>query len=406
MTWTVDDTGIRWEHGMESGFTLAFTATEIRRERTGTHAVVSIFQDLHSVGYDTFNTGRDKDRGHLANAAHSRMGDGLIDKKRLAYMLDDFCLQIWPKWSQRFRPEELAPDPDHIEPVRFMLEPYIIEAGGTIMFAAPGSGKSYLALLMAQSINAGIGEVWPVSHRRALYVNLERSRQSMERRLALVNQLLGLPLETPLRMLNARGRTLSSVAETIGDEFDVLFLDSLSRSGAGSLSADDRMNETMDKLNVLADTWFLVAHAPRQDATHVFGSIMQDAAADLMVRVTSQEKEDGTLGVGLQAIKGNDVRKRPMSVYAMTFDDYGLNDFREALEGEFPDVESEKKMGIGDQLYYHLVNVGDMDAGAAAKELGLQRNKVSSIFANDERFTRTGTDGRKVLYGVIDRHHG
>jgi len=401
----VDDTGVHWRTDMESGFSLGLSATEIRKERTGIHAVVTIYQDRYSVDYDTFNVGRREDRTRLANAAQKRMGDALIEAKKLGYLVDDFCREIWPKWCTRFAPELVTPDLSEIQPVAFLLEPYVVQGGGTIAFAAPGMGKSYLAMLMAQSINQGCSAFWPVTQSCVLYVNLERSKISMKRRLALVNAALGLDGETPLQMLNARGRTLSGVAETLGGSFDVLFVDSLSRAGQGSLIDDERMNATMDRLNLVAETWVLIAHAPRGDQTHAFGSVMQDAAADLMLQILAQRKEDGTLGVGIQGTKSNDTALPPLTIYAMGFDKYGMSSFRLATAAEFPEIESGRKMGISDQLFQHVLNAGAMDAGAAAAAIGFPRNKISSIFTHDKRFSRTGKDGRKVLYGVEDSIH-
>ena len=185
----------------------------------------------------------------------------------------------------------------------------------------------------------------------------------------------------------------------------MLFVDSLSRAGQGSLIDDERMNATMDRLNLVAETWVLIAHAPRGDQTHAFGSVMQDAAADLMLQILAQRKEDGTLGVGIQGTKSNDTALPPLTIYAMGFDKYGMSSFRLATAAEFPEIESGRKMGISDQLFQHVLNAGAMDAGAAAAAIGFPRNKISSIFTHDKRFSRTGKDGRKVLYGVEDSIH-
>ena len=77
-------------------------------------------------------------------------------------------------------------------PVDLMLGNYIIKGGGTILFAPPGRGKSWIGLLMACSVDSGVSDVWDVpTARKCLFVNLERSAESVQRRLGLVNTAMG-----------------------------------------------------------------------------------------------------------------------------------------------------------------------------------------------------------------------
>ena len=131
-------------------------------------------------------------------------------KEDLRADLDLFCLGLWDYRIASFMPELLEGD-DEPKPLKFLLRPFIIEGGGTILFAPPGRGKSYSALLWATMIHNGINLLWTVIQSPTLFINLERSKQSVRRRVATVNKVLGLPAEHPLLILNARGKSLLDV---------------------------------------------------------------------------------------------------------------------------------------------------------------------------------------------------
>src|SRR6185295_8453762 len=113
-------------------------------------------------------------------------------------------------------------------------------------FGREGGGKTNSALIMAVSTDAGVPGPFgtPARPCKVLFVNLERSAESVRSRLARVNRLLGLPADRRLLMLHARGRPLRDVLPQIQRSVSdrgvgVVFLDSISRSGAGSLVEDE-----------------------------------------------------------------------------------------------------------------------------------------------------------------------
>lgn len=198
--------------------------------------------------------------------------------KALRYDLDTFCAGLWERWMGRYQAELIGGDPE-LGPPEFMLAPYVMRGGGTIFFAPPGRGKSYLALLMAISIDAGCDHLWGVKQAPVLFINLERSTTSIRRRVTQVNCVLGLEPSRPLRFLNARGRSLSDVVDGAKaiidrDGVEVVFLDSLSRAGFGDLKDNRPGNSIMDALNGLSETWLALGHTPRNDPSHLYGTIM------------------------------------------------------------------------------------------------------------------------------------
>lgn len=343
-----------WDIGLPD--LLILHARGVRRERRGgsTKAVVSVAlgqgpQRATILAWDLITLERDRDRVHLANAA-ARDAD-VIDPRLVRDLLDSWTRRLWHRWLESI-PIEETPGRADLPAVRWLLEPWIAECAGTILFAPPGTGKSYVALVMAVCLDAGLkrcplGEVRRQA--KVLYLNLERSRESMQSRLGRVNQALGLPMERPLRMLHARGATLADVADrvaaTIADQgIEVVIVDSLSRAGAGSLIDDEVANTIVDTLNSWRIAWVGLAHTAKADAAEpkrqsVFGSQMQTAAADLVVRaVAAKEVTPSELVLALETVKANDTRTGVTRHVTLEFVAEGLARIRAATPEEVVDV--------------------------------------------------------------------
>ncbi len=312
------------------------------------------------------------------------------------------------------QPEDTEGD-TKIEPIIFYLTPYIMKGGGTILFAPPGRGKSYATLLWAVSIDAGVKTFWPVIQSKVLFINLERSKESVVRRLAMVNFVLGLPPNRKLLLLNARGHSLHDVMpacrKAIRDKgVKIVFLDSISRAGYGDLNDNRPVNAIMDALSGLCDTWMAIAHTPRADESHIFGGVHFEAAADLVVQLSSETKDSRTLGIGFQITKRNDLPAGlGNSSYALEFGETGLCGFRNAETGEFPELESKAqgKKPSREQISDYILGTDNTEASATeiAQETGLSRKVVASILSTDLMFVNTGKRrGHEVLYGFPKGH--
>lgn len=405
MPWQTDRTGVSDSFSTEYGVTITFRAERIRKTNSGVAARLAIQQDGANLASDTFNIERDKDRTHLANKAYGLLPEDEqqgIGKRVFAAKVDRFCAEVWAQWAGRYEVEELGGDPE-IGPPQYILKPYILAEGGTIIFGAPGSSKSTLLLLMAQSINAGIQEYWPCEKRPVLCINLERSAISIKRRMVHVNQALNLPLETTLPVMNARGRRFEDVLEAVAGWVEkhkepVVMLDSITRGGFGDLKENEPANAIMDALNALCPTWIATGHPPR-NGDHIYGSQMFDAAVDLAFQVTAQTKGDDLLGVGVKCTKANDVWPAPLTIYALRFDGYGLSEFRRAHNGEFLELEAQRKVGIEDQIHDYLLRAGWSNATEIASELDANRSTVSRAL-NAAHNLNSKRDGKRVLYSV------
>jgi hypothetical protein len=244
-----------------------------------------------------------------------------------------------------------------------------------------------------------------------MYVNLERGKQSMQRRLGLINRVLGLPADRPLLMLNERGKRLADVydaAKKMSEEegVKVIFLDSLTRGGFGDLNGNEEANRAMDYLNRLCPAWVAIAHTPRQDDSHIFGSQMFDAAMDIGINVRRQKKDDGTVGVGLVVKETNDTGSPPMRVLAFEFDQFGLSQVRDAQRHEFPEIEESQTSTPrtnADRILDQFLAFGRMSVTQVSEDLRMNNGTVYtevSKLVSEGKLIEVGKEGRSKMYGV------
>jgi hypothetical protein len=128
-----------------------------------------------------------------------------------------------------------------------------------------------------------------------------------------------------------------------------------------------------------------------------------DAAADLMVKLSSEQEGDGPLGVCLELTKKNDIPYYKPRILALEFDPMlGFVGFRHARRGEFPEIESGRKTSALQQLKDWTLDQpsGLGDASEAADQTGINRSTVVQLYRNEEHFMFIRKDGRRALYGV------
>ena len=388
---------------------LVFRAESLRQERTGLHGRLSIEYNYSPLAWSAFNLERAEERTRLGKMAHAHLNSNLKQEYALVSLTRDFdlfCAGLWEFYLSHYTPELLYGQ-EPLQPLRFALRPYILWGGASILFAPPGRGKSNTALLWAQSINCGVKKFWDVEKAPVLYINLERSAHTITRRLACVNRTLGLPISEPLRILNARGKSLMEVLPVCRRAIKqygikATFLDSISRAGYGDLTENRPVNTIIDALSSLCDTWVALGHTPRMDETHVYGGIMFDAGADITIKLSSEATDANTLGIGLEVTKSNDMRFPDQMIWAMEFDENGLIGLRKAKPFEFPEVAGKVKKPTAQIIREFILEQADARATASeiADGTGLNRGNISNMLTHSGQFLKLAQQGKKVYYGV------
>ncbi len=417
MDYEADGTTLRYRRRLTFGPEILIEADAIRRERTGVHAKVSILASTVVLAWGVVNVEKDEERVRLTNSAYRQLTASMNGTAKqlgdeypngyLKHEVDTFCRGLWDQHLARVLPVmDGGLEPSLPE---WWLEPYIVKDAGTILFAPPGAGKSFTMMLWAVSMDAGKStSVWQTTQTPVLMVNLERPRDSVRRRLGAVNACLGLPRHREIAILHARGQSLADVYDGAKHwirehQSGCVLVDSISRAGAGDLNENQAGNRIVDLLNGFGCSWVGLAHTPRADTSHTYGSVMFDAGADIIVKIKSEQEENGALGIGLFMEKANDLPKFPPMIYALDFTTSGLQEIRRPRKSEFPDLEA-GKMTLEQEVIGFLLEEGKATATEVSEALKRSRTYIVDILRSN-RFERVGREkGRLgVLYAVKAR---
>ena len=91
--------GYAWLQELDPAHFLEFGSRDLRLERTGIHAVVSVAMNGTALAWSNFNIERDEDRVRLANSAYTHIASNGVaaayPKNFLKNALDRFCFGRW-----------------------------------------------------------------------------------------------------------------------------------------------------------------------------------------------------------------------------------------------------------------------------------------------------------------------
>jgi hypothetical protein len=393
----------------DGGYGLLMEVKDARKEKTGWHGALSLYgivphrkEPILLAGSED-NIKRDPVRTRLLNAARLAAGDmadaimGPIEEKAFVKQtLDLFCMEMVEKTLMAVDAPGMV-EGDSMIPLEFLAEPHILKNAGTILFGDHGHGKSLVSMVQLVCVDAGLNGLWGVEQAPGMYVNLERSAESMKRRLGQVNDALGLETSRPLAILNARGRTLLAARPQIEQmirerDIKLLVLDSITRADIGDLNDAGPANQTMDILSSLVSSWVAIGHVGHADKSRIIGSRMFAAAADIMLQLTSEKKTlpdaSSELGIMLKVTKANDIEwPKPMTL-TLTFgaNNIGLQDIKPADTNEWPGLEAkaDSERSLRARLYNLLTANGEMIVQEMAVALNEADNKIRARLSENE----------------------
>ena len=335
---------------------------------------------------------------------------------QLAHHFLLFCMTVHDRYQRQLdtQMQPVAGDATST-PVQWLARPSFVN-GGTIVFAPPGRGKSYISLVAAVSIDAGLQNIWEIDQpHRTAYVNLERSRQSLASRLGAVNTALGLRSDRPLIMLNARGRMLADLAPTIRRAISehgikLIILDSISRATTGNLNDNSPANSVIDILNSLGCAYIAIGHTSKASEDRIFGSIHWEAGADVVLKLTTDRNEDtGRLAVGMKITKANDIApSKKLDVVTLDFNKNGLTTIAKGTARDFPKLLGTQS--LEDEVFDLLLDMGKMNASQLTQQIvdtdpsrrpEYLRPEISRILQNPDKFVRLPKEGKSQPYAVV-----
>lgn len=381
---------------------VCFEAHSPRNERTGIHTEMRVLVGGQMLAYSIINVSRHEDRTKLANLAADNYGDKTFGKP-IRIRLDAFCARLWDMWTQGDAPVVVSGK--DVPAAEYLLAPYLTRSK-TILFAPGGSAKSWLALVWALTIHHGLSSPWTASKRcDVLYVDFEDEQQAMESRLHQLGGVLGCPAQIPAYF--AEGKGLKDVWDGLRRYTDahspgLLVVDSISRLGLGKLVEDESANRAVDMLNRLGVPWLALAHTPKANGEHVFGSAMYEYGARVVIKgeASHNPEDEGLIGLRLSITKANHLRLGQTQTWAFRFTDDRLSEHRQAHAGDFPDL-GPAGQSVSGQVRSYLDECGKASASEIADELGLDRSRVAHVLAEGRSFTRVGKEGRRVLWGIV-----
>lgn len=410
---TVEDGSAERRIPLIGGNALRIIADNVRRERTGIHGRISLRLDDQLLAHDVFNIERAEERLRLSKQAFTQLPEGvdnLLSVDLIRSYLDHFTMEVWAAIVGADGDCECSCSEELFNSrTEFFARPFVLEEGGMIMFAPPGTGKSYMAMLMAVAIDSGIQTLWPIQRGRVLWINLERSPSSVVKRLGAINRALGLPLSRKLIMLHKRGFSMADVIEParriIREQgINIVFLDSISRTGVGDLNENVTANRTIDTLSRLTPCWFALAHSPRSDDGHAYGSVHFDAGADMMIRLRQVQKTN-ELGIELAITKSNDTPK-DTRYYRLAFLGPNLDSAEQADPDDYPEFFMPKLEGeprgspAEDMIRTYLLEHGEASINDISMATGLSYSHIGNCLVTLDSATKTRKDGRRQLWGL------
>lgn len=386
---------------------IIFRAENVRSEKTGVHARLLIYYNTTMLCGSVFNIERDEDRNRIVNTAHRMLGqdrDAIIDKADLKHELDLFAFSVWPTLMSVERPR--AVKGAMIGPPVYLAKSLVLENSGTILFGPGMSAKSTTGFLLGIAVDSGTNGIWETLQTRVLYGNLERSHESIVRRIFAANGALGLEPDRPLDVITARGKSLASIEPIVrrhiqNEGIGLFILDSISRARMGKLTDDDTANMTIDILNSFGVAWLAIGHTSKENKDETFGSVHYGNGADITAKLSVERRGSLELGVRIEVKKANDIAFPPPMTLKYMFDqDYGLQTAAIAGVDDYPDLGRDTRP-LPQKIYDCLVDEkGKASATEIAEILGVHRSAISRVLTTDDRFVSLGHQGKEVVYAV------
>ena len=381
---------------------------DIRRERTGVHGRIIFLLDEQHRGFDNINLEKGDQRNKFCREVARTLDEPVSSQYGDRAIIHDVGLlaQAVINWESTHLKVEYVDPEEYATPLSYALHPFVLDNGGAILFAPPGTGKSYVALIMAMCIANGLWSPFYSLKRPVIYVNLERPRNTFLMRDHAVRNALGITGSSNVGYLHARGMALKAIVRqleklTANQPETVIIMDSISRTGLGSLLDDATANQFTDSMNKLNRTWLGIGHTPRGDDKQVFGSVHFTAGCDIETRLVGTERGNVT-NLLLETVKANDGRRNYKKAISLEFGDHdGLIGIKEI------DFRDPGLIALSTDVSARIESTIRFLGGKAtptqiSDELDMYASNVTRALKNSEKFVLVSEEGRSHYYGIAE----
>ena len=354
--------------------TITLRVRNLRLDRDGSaRGVVGIIVDSTPLWSDRLELDDAADRHNFALALYGTLtkngagrkptlGADVIAAFPQADFEQEFMLWSRTAWNAYIGPSSgslVAGDEDPSAPP--WAVPGLVMEGSTCIWAGDaGAGKSTLARLTCQSIAYDVHGVIPVKMAGpTIWVNAEESEQEHSRQLGNVNQALGIPRNTPMFTLHARGMNIADVATRLEKAVretgaQHIFIDSLSRLAQGS-SLNDNNTATMlvDAVSGFGASVTWLGHTGWENRQRLAGSRHFENAARVMVLIQSRQSIGGvsadlSRGVRARVTKANGAAQTEPMYWSLEYHrQYGITSAMMADEDTWPMLRCDASTGEG-----------------------------------------------------------
>lgn len=319
------DGSIYWERLIDEK-PVQVIAKELRQERTGFHAQVTIGYQNAILAYDTFNIGRQEDRTRLAKSAFLHFRNGM-DKEYpldlLKHDLDLFCIElpgIWKGSEGYLGSPVVALDKDTvIMPPEYLIRPFIFKGQSTIIFGHGGTAKSFLALFMAVIaatpwLTNPVKAIPPPGGIGTIYLDWETEEGEIRWRLKALRAGCGIPAGRDIiyrRCTRPLADDVEALKKIIADmNIGFLVVDSIAGACGGDLNENKQANGFFSALRDLQCGSLVVTHLAKgmldkKGATPFGSSYFWNWARSIWEIKKSQESGEDNVALGLFHRKAN-----------------------------------------------------------------------------------------------------
>lgn len=362
-----------------------------------------------------FNLSAPTTRSQWERSLNDRMPD--VDWYGVLEQICTLSIRRWREGEPLIDLGEVESSPD----LPYLLSPFVIEGGATVLFADGGSGKSLFALALALTIATGteiIPDVRPLRMGPVLYLDWEWDPDSHAERMAAL--CAGVGMAVPKGMIFYR-REVTSVIESaamirqhiaaVGAV--AVVTDSLGMARGGEPESADLTIRTFGAFRTFGVPVIAIDHVAKHatDKSQSFGSVYTKNAARLMWRMDSV-KDDGTNDLALNLVNTKANRKTQQSRgYRVVMEE---DDFERLTLVRFDAADIRAipgmaiKLGIREQVASVLMKgaLTDEEIVAALANDGITTTEVNvrmAISRNKEMFTTIFGEDRKARRGLLSR---